>query len=42
MCASEAEELRVVGPDHRNTADYDHGDPECPDCGARWPDELPK
>jgi hypothetical protein len=40
-CLEEAEELRVVGPDHRNTADYTNSDPECPDCGARWPDDLP-
>lgn len=36
-CAQEAEELRVVGPDHRNTADYASGDPHCPECDAVWP-----
>lgn len=36
-CAQETEELRVAGPDHRNTADYDGSDVSCPDCDAPWP-----
>lgn len=36
-CAQEAEELRVVGPDHRNTANYDGSDVSCPSCDAPWP-----